>query len=93
MEGSKAGVEVDRPFAGDIVRYLDVGDLAMPEIFSDNIISVYIAITRLVLSSVYHKRFSPFSALQIADGVWKDETMACADCLNNTARKIVFAST
>ena len=34
--------------------------------------------------------YRPFTALEITDGVWEDETMACADCLDDATRKIVL---
>jgi len=50
MGGFEAGVEIDRPLAGDIIGDFDVAHLATPEIFGDNVISVDIAKMRLVLS-------------------------------------------
>jgi hypothetical protein len=52
MEGFKALVEIDRPFAGNIVGDFDILDLATFEILGNNIVSINIARLRLAQFSV-----------------------------------------
>ena len=93
MGGFEAGGEVDRPLAGNIIRYFDVTNLATFEICGHNVISVDVAKMRLGSSQLCWAGHIPFSTLQVTNAVWKDETVARADRLDNAAGNIVFAST
>ena len=93
MGGFEAGVEVDRPLAGDVVGNFDFAHLTMFEICSDNIIGVDTTKIRLVSSGVQWEGSIPFSALQVTDSIWKDKAVACADRLNNAACDVVLTST
>ena len=93
MRGFEASLVVDRPLAGDVVGNFDVAHLAMLEIFGNNIVSVDITKNILVPLRVQYKGSVPFSTLQVADRIRKDETMTCADRLNNAGHNIAFTST
>lgn len=47
MGGFESLLEIDRPLAGDVIRYFDIVYLATLEILGDNVVSVGITIIRL----------------------------------------------
>ena len=92
VAGFETFVEIDGPFAGDVVGNFDVPHLAALEILGHNKISVDITVRRLAWLFVHRNGSIPFTALQVSDSGREDKTVARANGLNDTSCQVVLPS-